>query len=101
LTPLSSSAKLARLIAAVKQAAGEGMAAMRIPVSEAARQLEERGLLKRERQRNPADLTERYYLELKPNTPTGRAAAARAAKRYFDATGRPVRPIYYDPKDFI
>jgi hypothetical protein len=51
-------------------------------------------------QRNPADLAKRYYLELKPNTPTGRAAAARAVKKYFDATRRPVRPIYYDPKDF-
>jgi hypothetical protein len=51
--------------------------------------------------RGPADAAKRYYLELKPNTPTGRAAAARAVKKYFDATGRPVRPIYYDPKDFI
>jgi hypothetical protein len=51
--------------------------------------------------RGPADIAKRYYLELKPNTPTGRAAAARAVKKYFDATGRPVRPIYYDPKDFI
>jgi hypothetical protein len=52
-------------------------------------------------QRNAADPADRYYLELKPNTPTGRAAAARAVKKYKDATGRPVRPIYYDPKDFI
>jgi len=51
--------------------------------------------------RGAGDLAKRYYLELKPNTPTGRAAAARAVKKYFDATGRPVRPIYYDPKDFI
>ena len=26
---------------------------------------------------------------------------AAAARRYRDATGRPVRPIYYDPKDFM
>jgi len=51
--------------------------------------------------RGPADVPKRYYLELKPNTPTGRAAAARAVKKYLDATQRPVRPIYYDPKDFI
>lgn len=52
-------------------------------------------------QRDPTNLKKRYYLELKPNTPTGRAAAARAVKKYKDATDRPVRPIYYDPKDFI
>ena len=52
-------------------------------------------------QRNPADLDQRYYLELKPNTPTGRAAAARAVKRYMDATNQKVRAIFYDPKDFM
>jgi hypothetical protein len=52
-------------------------------------------------QRNPADLDQRYYLELKPNAPTGRAAAARAVKRYMDATNQKVRAIFYDPKDFM
>ncbi len=52
-------------------------------------------------QRNPAYPKKRYYLELKPNTPTGRAAGARAVKKYFDATGQKVRAIYYNPKDFI
>ena len=52
-------------------------------------------------QRNPADPTERFYLELKPNTPTGRAAGARAVKRYRDASEQKARTIYYDPKDFI
>ncbi len=52
-------------------------------------------------QRDAADLDRRYCLELKPNTPTGRAAAARAVKRYESATGQKARPIYYDPKDFI
>ena len=42
--------------------------------------------------RNPADPDERYYVELKPNTPSGKAAAARAVKRYQDATGRTARP---------
>jgi len=52
-------------------------------------------------QRNPANPDKRYYLELKPNTPTGRAAAARAVKRYEQATGQKVRAVYYDPKDFM
>jgi hypothetical protein len=53
--------------------------------------------------RNPAHPTnpgKRYYLELKPNTPSGRAAAARAVKRYKTVTEDKVRPVYYDPKDF-
>jgi hypothetical protein len=51
--------------------------------------------------RNPLDPDKRYYLELKPNTPSGRAAAARAVKRYRGATEQKVRPIYYNPKDFM
>jgi len=38
-------------------------------------------------------------LELKPNTKSGRAAAARAVKRYQGASGKKVRAIYYNPKD--
>jgi hypothetical protein len=43
---------------------------------------------------------EPYQMELKPNTPSGRAAAARAVKKY-EATGIKTRPIFYDPKSFI
>lgn len=50
--------------------------------------------------RDPTDLAKRFYLELKPNTPSGRAAAARAVRKYLDAAKRPTRAIYYDPKDF-
>jgi hypothetical protein len=39
-------------------------------------------------------------MELKPNTPSGRAAATRAVKKY-EATGVKTRPIFYDPKPFI
>jgi len=48
--------------------------------------------------RNPEDPDERYYLELKPNTPSGRAAAARAVKRYQGLTKNKVRAVFYDPK---
>jgi hypothetical protein len=43
----------------------------------------------------------RHQLELKPNTPTGRQAGARAVERYTRDTGNKTRTIYYDPKDFI
>jgi hypothetical protein len=52
-------------------------------------------------QRNPGNLSKRYYLELKPDTPTGRAAGARAVKRYQDASRQKARVIYYKPEDFI
>lgn len=51
--------------------------------------------------RNPTNPEKRYYLELKPNTPTGRAAGARAVKRYGAASEQKARVIYYDPKPFI
>jgi hypothetical protein len=51
--------------------------------------------------RNSAKPESRKYLELKPNTPSGRAAAARAVKRYKGVTRDKVRPIYYNPKDFM
>lgn len=41
-----------------------------------------------------------FQLELKPNTPSGRAAARRAIKKY-EATEVKTRPIFYDPKPFI
>jgi hypothetical protein len=40
----------------------------------------------------------RYDLELKPNTPGGRAAAARAVKRYQRRTDNKERAVFYDPK---
>jgi hypothetical protein len=52
------------------------------------------------RVRIPGKEPEPFQMELKPNTPSGRAAAARAVKKY-EATGVKTRPIYYDPKSFI
>lgn len=43
---------------------------------------------------------EPFQMELKPNTPSGRAAAARAMKKY-EGTDVKTRPIFYDPKPFI
>lgn len=43
---------------------------------------------------------EPFQMELKPNTPSGRAAAARAVRKY-EPTGVKTRPIFYDPKSFI
>jgi hypothetical protein len=36
-------------------------------------------------------------LELKPNTPSGRAAGARQIQNYEEQLGMPGRVIYYDP----
>lgn len=36
-------------------------------------------------------------LEMKPNTPSGRAAGARQIGNYYDQLGMPGRVIYYDP----
>lgn len=52
------------------------------------------------RVRSPGKEAEPFQMELKPNTPSGRAAAARAVKKY-EATGVKTRPIFYDPKPFI
>ena len=43
---------------------------------------------------------EPFQMELKPNTPSGRAAGARALKKYAP-TNVKTRVIYYDPKKFI
>jgi len=37
-----------------------------------------------------------FYLELKPDTPSGRRAARRAVKKY-STDGTKTRPLYYDP----
>lgn len=47
------------------------------------------------------DLEKRFQMELKPNTPSGRRAAARAVRRYEEDTGNKTRAIFYDPKDFM
>lgn len=47
-----------------------------------------------------SDPAVRKYIEVKPNTPSGRAAGARQAKKYEEATGQKVRVLYYDPKRF-
>ena len=39
------------------------------------------------------------YMELKPDTPSGRAAGERQAKIYREATDKPVRVIRYKPGD--
>jgi hypothetical protein len=46
------------------------------------------------------DSEKRYFLEFKPNTPSGRLAAARAVKKYEEATRQKVRAIFYNPKDY-
>lgn len=51
--------------------------------------------------RDPAKPRQPFQMELKPNTPSGRRAAARAAERYERETGKKTRPIYYNPKDFM
>ena len=50
--------------------------------------------------RAPGEDPKPFQMELKPNTPSGRQAAARAVKKYKD-TGAKTRPIFYDPKPFI
>jgi hypothetical protein len=51
--------------------------------------------------RNPIDPTKRKYIEFKPDSPSGRAAGARALERYRDVTNDPVRLLFYNLKDFI
>lgn len=41
-----------------------------------------------------------FHMEYKPNTPSGRAAAKRALKKYEALDGK-TRAIFYDPKPFI
>lgn len=51
--------------------------------------------------RNPIDPDKRKYIELKPDSPSGRAAGARALQRYREVTNDPVRLLFYTLKDFI
>lgn len=52
------------------------------------------------RVRAPGEDPKPFQMELKPNTPSGRAAAERAVRKY-GATNVKTRPIFYDPKPFI
>jgi hypothetical protein len=52
------------------------------------------------RVRTAGDKPKPYQMELKPNTPSGRKAAAKAVKKY-EGTKVKTRPIFYDPKPFI
>jgi hypothetical protein len=45
-----------------------------------------------------SDPAVRRYIEIKPNTPSGRAAAARQIKKYKEASRQNVRALFYDPK---
>jgi hypothetical protein len=51
--------------------------------------------------RDPAKPDTRYQMELKPNTPSGRRAAAKAVEKYSRETDNKTRAIFYDPKDFM
>lgn len=42
----------------------------------------------------------RRYIEVKPNTPSGRAAAARQIRKYKEWTEGEVRALFYDPERF-
>jgi hypothetical protein len=48
-----------------------------------------------------ADPDVRKYIEVKPNSPSGRAAAARQVRKYEEATEQKVRALFYDLKRFI
>lgn len=41
------------------------------------------------------------FMELKPNTPTGRKAGERAIRKYKQIPDSRTRVIYYDPKDYM
>jgi hypothetical protein len=51
--------------------------------------------------RKPEYPEERFQMELKPNTATGKRAGARAVRKYEKGTGNKTRVIYYNPADFI
>ena len=51
--------------------------------------------------RDPAKPNTRYQMELKPNTGSGRKAAAKAVERYTRETRNRTRAIFYDLKDFM
>ena len=52
------------------------------------------------RVRTPGEPPKPFQMELKPNTPSGRAAAIRSVRKY-EATNVKTRPIFYDAKPYI
>jgi hypothetical protein len=50
--------------------------------------------------RNAVKPDNRYQLELKPDTITGRRAGEKAVGRYTRETNNKTRAVYYDPKDY-
>jgi hypothetical protein len=51
--------------------------------------------------RDRLDPTRRRFIELKPNTPSGRRAGERSVRKYEEETGNRTRVIYCNPKDFM
>lgn len=51
--------------------------------------------------RRTSDPAVRKYIEVKPNTPSGRTAAARQVRKYAEATEQKVRALFYDPRKFM
>jgi hypothetical protein len=51
--------------------------------------------------RDPLRPKERFTIDLKPNTPSGRRAGAKAVEKYVRELGNRARIIYYDQKPFI
>lgn len=70
----------------------------KIPTANGLRKPDVGAPIRKPTERNP---NRRYQMELKPNTPTGRLAAKRAARRYTKETDNRTRGIFYDPKDFM
>lgn len=51
--------------------------------------------------RNPVAPNDRFVVDLKPDTPSGRRAGARAVEKYVRELGNRARIVFYDPKPFI
>ncbi|MDP3854503.1 hypothetical protein [Phenylobacterium sp.] len=51
--------------------------------------------------RSPAAPGKRFQMEYKPDTPSGRIAGARGARKYENETGNKTRAIYYNPKPYL
>jgi hypothetical protein len=51
--------------------------------------------------RNPAKPEERYYIDRKPNTVSGRRSGEQKKREYKNKTDNKTRIIFYDPKDYM
>jgi hypothetical protein len=51
--------------------------------------------------RNPANANDRFVVDLKPDTPSGRRAGAKAVEKYERELGNRARIVFYNPKPFI